>query len=300
MAEESREPLWILRNADKEFLDEVTLSLTLTEPVHGLGIDFGQVTMEGIVTISGSSCGLILETVTFEPPPYKQPGTGDFQPIDYDEHGNLIVWHPQEHILLKMDELIELYSKSTLTRVSPNGVIAKQDGRSILSRYPPSNHDPLCWYTKIVLATGRGFTQYLTTVSKIESLSSGLIALEGTGQAWGRLRLTVDPAAGHLVRTAEFFKGKDEPRDVISTSGVLTEDGLTVPSRGTITMLLGPGRERATVVEFHAVSRTKHKEVIQHIKAQLSEDNLPIGTAIEDYRADPTSARPVRTKVGEK
>ncbi|MFH0980264.1 MAG: hypothetical protein V2A79_01830 [Planctomycetota bacterium] len=118
--------------------------------------------------------------------------------------------------------------------------------------------------------------------------------------ATGQLRYVLEHAA--LIRGLNRIRRAIECTEceLISITGTLTEDGLTIPLKGTITLLdIGPTGKDVTVVDFHGAKRTSHEEVIQHIKAQLTEDALPVGTVIEDYRADPTSARPVRTKVGE-
>ncbi|MFH0980231.1 MAG: hypothetical protein V2A79_01665 [Planctomycetota bacterium] len=301
LAEDGQQLLQILRDADREFFGAVSLSMTITQPV-GVTRDLGVGMWEGTLVASGERQGLILRGVHFDPPAYKPLGSGNYQEIDYDPEGNLILWRRQDAFALKTEDSNNAYEKWTCVHLAPNGVIVDQSNSSKLARLAVSDQKGLAVgkYRRIVRATGRGFAQYLTTISRVESLPSGLIVLEGTGQPWGRLKLTVDPEAKYLVRSAEFLGNKDEPSEVVSTTGTLTEDGLTIPLKGTVTLLdRGGAHQYRTIVEFDSASRTDCAEMIQHIKAQLSEDSLPVGTYIEDYRADPTSGRPVRPRVGE-
>ncbi|MFH0980230.1 MAG: hypothetical protein V2A79_01660 [Planctomycetota bacterium] len=295
-ADDGQRLLQILRDADAEFFSAVTLSIVVTGPV-GFGPERGNMTWQGTLTAFDDYRGIILEGVRFDPPAYRPPRTGNYQDVDYDADGNMIVGRLQDGFGLQTENSNDAYEKWAAARIAPNGALTEGTGFARLCRYQVSDQKSLAVYkyNAFVPATGRGFAQYITTISQVKTLPSGLIDLQGTGPR-GALTLTVDPTANYLVRTAVF--GSKE-KEVISTTDTQVQDGLTIPLRGTITSPPGSAHERVIMVEFKGVSKTGHEEVIKRLKARLSEDNLPVGTLIEDYRADPTSPFPVRTTVGE-
>ncbi|MFH0980232.1 MAG: hypothetical protein V2A79_01670 [Planctomycetota bacterium] len=294
-----------LRDLDAEFFAGLTLSITVTEPVHGAGVDLGSITRQGTLTVSRDGSGLILQNPRFDKTPsYKPPGAEGFQVGDYDSEGNLIVWRPKDYFMLKTDDSIETYDQSTVVFVAPSGAIARQADSAVrLARYQVSDQKGFYLYNKVLRATGRGFAQYLETIDEMETLPSGLIELHATGpyghKASMRWTLTVDPGANYLVRSA-VLGSRDNPLWVVSTTGSQEQEGVTVPLRGTVTYPFQSTKDHVSVVEFKSLSKTIHGDVVQRLKAQLSENDLPVGAYIEDYRADPTSSRPVRTLVGEK
>lgn len=229
-----------------------------------------------------------------EIPVYVPPESGRYKSIEYDGDGNLIVRRILQRYFLSSPDRDETLEKIKSFFVSSDGKLTGKGGsNTILHRYPAGSPETTFRLTQFELATGIGFSKYLSTPKAVKSLSSGLIELtaEGLfGQGKGTWKLTLDPNSVYLVREA-VFTGEVANRDliVVASSGSVSNDGLMLAKHGML--------KYADLLELNVEVRSIYKVTDQnHLFREvlfLLDSPLPAGATIYDLRGE----KPVVTTV---
>lgn len=229
-----------------------------------------------------------------EIPVYVPPELGRYKSIEYDSDGNLIVWRILQRYFLSSPDRDETLEKIKSFFVSSDGKLTGKGGsNTILHRYPVGSPETTFRLKQFELATGLGFSKYLSMPKAVKSLSSGLIELtaEGSyGRAKGNWKLTLDPNSDYLVREA-IFTGEKANRDliVVASSGAVSNDGLMLAKHG---MLKYAGHSELNV-EVTSVSKvTGPNHLFEKVLSRL-DSPLPSGARIYDFRGE----KPVVTTV---
>jgi hypothetical protein len=290
LVEVSCEQLMRTLNAtDASFMQALTVSIEVTEPSHMMFPDQGTVTRMGIITSLGRSAGLILEQPRFDrTPTYEGPG-GQYDPVNYDEHGNLIVWRRGDLFFLRNEDFSYAYEVKSLQRIAPGNTVVSTEPSYRLSKFVASDQKGSVLFARVILAMGRGFAEHLNAIKTAKSLPSGLIEVVADGsygsQLPGTWTITVDPAARHMVRAASFVvSGHDAPGLLVEVSGTQGDASGAFPLQGQVTYRFGEDRfVLTTIVKFNAPEREGQQRVVDRAWEKV-QGELPAGAEIFDYR----------------
>lgn len=235
--------------------------------------------------------------VTFyyeHPPVYLSPGSAYYARYGYDRNGNYIVWRSLEEQILSTHDRNDTIQKLRAHSIDPNNQIVETGDNVLLYRFPIDKPYRMYQFNQYEMGMGRGFSRHLGAVKSTKLLSSGLlrVASEGSygGGFQGTWELTLDPNSDSLVRKAVFTpKGADKPITEVTTSGVVTRDGLTMAKYGVLKHT-GFVELSIEVTGIYKVVGPNHfyAEVFTNVTKPL-----PIGAVIMDFRGK----EPVRTTV---
>jgi hypothetical protein len=229
-----------------------------------------------------------------EIPVYVPPELGRYKSIEYDSDGNLIVRRILQRYFLSSPDRDETLEKIKSFFVSPDGKLTGKGGsNTILHRYPVGSPETTFRLKQFELATGIGFSKYLSTPKAVKSLSSGLTELtaEGSyGKSKGNWKLTLDPNSDYIVREA-IFTGEKTNRDliVVASSGSVANDVLIVAKHG----ILKHANHLELNIEVRSIYKvTDPNHLFDEVLSRL-DSPLPAGAAIYDLRGE----KPVVTTV---
>jgi beta-lactamase regulating signal transducer with metallopeptidase domain len=202
---------------------------------------------------------------------------------DYLSDGRLLVWrHTRERSLLESsfqghrDDLMSVL-------VSRDGQISIQSSAApTFDFYAPGDPQRYGWFWTPILATGRGFSQYLREVVEMHELENGLIRLEARGVSHLGVALTwnmvVDPGADYLVRSASYAY-ENGSFDFHST-GVKKFGLQTLAERADF----GRGMTRGTRLEIRDYQPVSDSEILSGIRDAFFREPLPEGSRVVDWR----------------
>lgn len=217
-----------------------------------------------------------------------------YKSIEYDRDGNLIVWRSVEKYILFAPDRNETLEVLRGFRIDPNNRILNMNDHTQLHRWPISNRNNMYELRQFQLATGRGFSKYLETVTSVKTLSSGLMKVASQGSygpgLQGTWELTLYPKSDYLVGEAIFtMDGKDEPSLVTTSGGVMVKDELKLAKYGTYrySNLLELSVEVTNISKVVGPNKL-YDEVLSHLNTPL-----PPGSQIMDRRGK----KPVVTTV---
>ena len=126
---------------------------------------------------------------------------------------------------------------------------------------------------RLLWPLGRGYTRRIDQITNVTQDSSGLLKVTAANDdgLMSRWELTVDPAAGYLVRQAKGYRGDDEtPSFIIDGGGVITGGGLSVLHTSRWTE--GYGNEAASIA-VTGVSDATDEALIEETERRL--ETLP-------------------------
>lgn len=232
------------------------------------------------------------------PPTFAHIGSNnDYRPVDYDADGNLIVWRTLEKYILSTPERNDNIEKLKSLFVAPNGkVLHKSGNHTRLTRFPIGNPNNMYEFNMYQLATGRGFSRHLRTVTSVESLSSCLTKVTATGSYWSSLpgtwELTLDANSDYLVRKAILTPhGLDIPAIEVTSTGLVAKDLLKIARNGKATSL----NVFEFLLEVRDISKVVAPNVVYEEVLSRLNSPLPSGKAeIMDYRGEKTVRIPVK------
>jgi hypothetical protein len=291
--------LQAVRNADLRAVNALRMSVTVTSPRDPLGVDTSGYATAYTLTIEGGARALSAET-TYEaapryspPPPLGAPGG------DHDQDHNLLVWRPTRKLALSSPDQDAIHEEADLVVVTPAGTVIRRAPLVYLLRYPLRNREGTVDFDRILTALGRGYGDQLETITEERTSSQGSLEIRGRGYArllglHGTWALTLDPAAGHLVRHAEFVAdGESKVGLTAASAATAVSDGATMAQSGTLTIPLGPVN-LVFAVRLDHLAREADQALLARVRAALAAQ-LPEGAGIVDMSVDP----PSRTTVGE-
>jgi len=254
----------------------------------------GLVIMDCTVTRTGQAFAMKI-TYNYEHPPiFAHLGTRDYQPIDYDQEGNLIVWRTLEKYILFAPDRNDTLKKLMVFFVDPNDQIVKKRNNIGLHRFSIGDRNNMYEFSQYELATGRGFSKNLGTVTSAKTLPSGLMKVTSKGSyrrgPQGNWELTLDPNSDNIVREATFIpEWMDRPIVEVTSSGVIEKDGIKIAKYGTVKFsnVLELSVEVTDISKVVGANKL-YEEVLSRLTSPL-----PIGASILDMRSE----KPVRTTV---
>jgi len=179
-------------------------------------------------------------TYNYEHPPvFARPGTRGYQPLDYDEQQNLIVWRSMDKYIIFAPDRNETRTRMKSFFVDPNNQILDKGGvQTSVIHFPTGDRINTYEFNQFQYAIGCGFSRRLGAVTSIKIMSSGLIkviaqASPSVGPK-GKWELTVNPKSNYLVRGATFTQeSRDKPSIETTSIGTMKKDGLTIAKYGT-------------------------------------------------------------------
>jgi hypothetical protein len=197
-----------MRSFDTVFLRSSTIVVEGRSPiVEQQQISPGQKIETITVVLNGSGIAVDRRISFTEMPAYREPTVATAG--DYGPDSNLIVWRPMRERGLMQSAFQGYRSDLNSILVSPNGKITQQpSGTSVIDLYRPDDMQRYSWFWNPILATGRGFSQYLRDIVEAEEIENGLIRIEARGVSHLGIELTwhlvIDPQADYLVRSASY------------------------------------------------------------------------------------------------
>lgn len=257
------------------------------DPNQGIVIEDCEVTW----TVEGSFAMKKTNHYEKDIPIFGALGTGGYRSWDYDRDGNLIVWRDVESYILFTPERNDRIQKSKAFRVDPNGKLAREGNiHTTLHQYPIGNRGNTHEFDKLLLATGRGFSGHLRSITSVKSLPSGQVqvtAHSSVGHTW---ELTIDPNSDYLVRKAILTREREnKPTIVVTSGGIMMKNGIKTGKYGTYRYSGSPERSFEITDISKVVGPNKtYEKVLLHMDSPL-----PPGTSIVDLRGE----KPIRTTV---
>jgi hypothetical protein len=221
-------------------------------------------------------------------PVFAPPGSRGYKFYDYYDD-NLIVWRTIEEYVLSSPERNDTLEKVKVFFVDPNNRIVQTGDNIMLHRWPINNPYSTYQFKYYQFPMGRGFSRHLGSVKSEKSLSSGLLKVTSQGSHGpglnGTWELTIDPNSDYLVREAIFtMEGELKPTKVITSSGVIENDGIRLAKCGTYKSSSGFELSIKMTDISKVVGPNKlYEEVLSCLNSPL-----PPGTSIIDHRGEKT------------
>lgn len=271
------------------------ISFMIAMQHNGSDPNQGMVFMDCKATWTKEGCFAMKITYHYEHPPVYAPlGFGGYQPIDYYE-GNLIVWRRLEKYIVFAPDRNDNFQKLRSFLVDPNGKIVHTSDNMSLHRFPIGHINNMYQFRQFRMATGRGFSKYLETITPVESLSSGLTkatsrSLYASGIPRGTWELTLDLNSDYLVRQATLTSERaDNPVIETTSMGLISKDGIKFAKYGTYKSITGVELS----VEVTDISKVDGPNKLYEAVLSRLDSPLPAGAEIYDLRGK----KPVVTTV---
>jgi len=258
------------------------------DPRQGIAIEDCQATW----TPEGSFAMKKTDYYEKDIPIFGARGTWGYRGWDYDGDGNLIVWRHVESYTLFAPDRNDRIQHTKALRIDPNGKLVREGSiKRMLHRYPIGNRGNTYEFDELQLATGRGFSRDLGSITSVKTLPSGLVQATGhrpggPGHIW---ELTIDPNSDYLVRKATLtWPGQNKPTIVVTSGGLMVKDGLKIGKYGTYRHSSSERSFEVTDISKVVGPNKLYEEVLLHLDSPL-----PPGSMIIDLRGE----KPIRTTV---
>jgi hypothetical protein len=224
-------------------------------------------------------------------PVFVPPEANVYGKNEYDDHGNLIVWRNIESYILFSPEQNDRIQKIRALRIDPNGKLVSEGKTKImLHRYPIGSNGNIYEFNRLKLATGRGFSDSIQSITSTKILPSGVMQITAPQKNGNNWELTIDPNSDYLVRKAVLMQEEmSEPKRIVTSEGSITKHGITLGKFGTYKYSGSP------LVNFEVIDISKisgHNELYEEVLSFLN-SSLPPGSIIVDLRGD----KPIRSTV---
>jgi hypothetical protein len=266
-----------------------TLEAEITLPVALLLPGQGNTTRRMRMTVNPDELALVWTTSALPTPKYFPPGTGGYQPLDYDSDGNLVVSMWQEGAMVRDEGVQDEYAESTGFRVALDGTVRGQVTGSFLRRYPPAftNTEGGSMYQAIRRSLGRPPAEDFSRVLNADYQPDGTYRLRAAGQSsehsgFGVWTLTVDPANGELVRSGVFGPEEGDPMIQFRTEDVRRFGDVIFAQRGDYSH--GPQRIEVRLISF---SPKFSPELVAEARRVIARAETRL-VQVFDYREDPS------------
>lgn len=230
-------------------------------------------------------------------PVYSPPDSEIYQSIDYDANKRLIIWRLVEKYIMSTSEKTEIFDKTQLLYVSPNGDIQKSGGYHTTRHVFPDGgkYDGNYEFEQFFLASGLSFSDYIdpNESPEMEILDGNVILLNARGtfgkNMKGTWKLTVDPDFGFFIRKAVFTgEGLHKPSVELSISEIVKTGALEYARQSQLTLGRFAVRD---YVDIH-VSMGDNLELRQEVNRQMKALLVP-GSEIIRFNGE----KPTRTTV---
>jgi hypothetical protein len=226
-------------------------------------------------------------------PSFVSPGSRGDASADYLE-GRLIVWRTMEKYVLSSPARNVVMERLKAFMIDPNNRAALAGENTGVYYWPIGSDDSAYEFRQFQHGIGRGYSKHLARVTSTEP-ADGLVKMTAEGPygegAEGIWELSIDPNSDWIVRSASFrFTGLDKPSVIVTNSGILSKDDVSIAKYGTYKSTAG--LELSIEVDDVAREPLAVKRVLDEVTA-IIDSPLPMGAFIVDMRKSP----PVWTTV---
>ncbi len=194
----------MMRDGDSKLPSEFTVVFEMRIPAVWFDPKQGIQISRCTFAVDGAVQGLTIQNEFSADPVYRAPEARVYQPMDYDQDLNLILWRSLEKKVLSTSEMNRVYDVQQMNRVSPDGQVIERTSQTQVYEYPVGSTDSIYEVTQMRLASGRGFSRYLDAFKTERRREDGLLELVASGQYGpglvGEWQLTIDPTAHYLIR----------------------------------------------------------------------------------------------------
>lgn len=280
-----------LRAKDRELTAAFTMRLEIGIPAHPFDSDQGTQWQSCILTCGPDRRAIVAHS-RFEKAPVFQPmGFREYQSVDYDADGNLILWRELEKYALFAPAINDAYVVKQMLRVNPQGAVVDTVRHVQLQRYLTGSDDNVYELGQVLLSSGRGFSTHIAEILESRALGGGKTELRAQGSYGpalpGTWTLTVD-GADQLVRSASFVPdGAGEPAILVESSGRIEADGLVVSKAGVLTFTGCPTPNYRISVSIRDIAKKVDLFLLGEAEDRV-EGPLPPGEAeVIDFRTEP-------------
>jgi hypothetical protein len=300
--------LTVLQQSDKEYLMEFTLSCTVEFPAEPMAGRPKPATYELVLTGRGDVQAARSNYVATSVPLVPFGGL----PSDGRNQG---LWLETSNLFLLEDSFVGTLHTVVPAAENPDGSLAYdrlaydegQTGAHSAQLDLNDRTRPRRTFLDLIalFTAGRGFGEYIHDIVAVSADESGLVECEANGvnyrQEDCQWRLTIDPAAGYMVRRAHAWNPATGFVYVDVTSvGTQWFGDVALPTQGIF--------RRPHHPEHHTDEYTKHNvgftsyvpqadvELFALARSRLRE-NLPLGTRVFDFRETPD--KPAVYVIGE-
>jgi hypothetical protein len=246
----------------------------------------GMVAIECEFTYTGSAFAM-KKTYNYEHPPVF---SSDYQSLDYDKRGRLIVWRPVKMYILSNDEKNDLFEERSKFYVDSNRQIESAGCGPALQRYPVDMPYNTHQFQVFKNAMGFGFSKHLGTISSSDTISTNQMKVVSRGSYGSALpgtwELTIDSDSDNIVRNAVFKTDfLNRPSLVVTTNGIISKDTIKLAKNGSFHHM---GSHYKANIEVTGISKVVgpnplYEEVVSQINSPL-----PPGAQIADCRGKET------------
>jgi hypothetical protein len=286
-----------LRAFDQLLAGPLTMKLQIDRIWHSQRPEQGMVHLETVYTRSADRWAIMQESRYERDPVYHAAG-GAYSAIDFDDVGNLLVWHDARVQVFVAPDFAAKYTDLQLYRVKPSNEIAgSEPGAPAVLLFQP--HDAGDFVNSKVLfwAAGRGFEPELQDFKSATTLADGAIQVEAAGSEGniaGTWRLRVEPANGYLVREASFTNdGQSDPMFVIRTQGTQWAGDVAYPESADYS-LAGDRPESMVHVVFEMVRSNVDSALLERVEKTVR-GPYPLHSDVIDYRDRAAGPRDLST-----
>jgi len=213
-----------LRNIDSVYRSGFTISGTEVIPRSEMRPVIPPIPMRWTLSMNDSKVAIIHEATELPNPEFVPESS--HQHRSYAPSGHMVVGLFTKRSVIFNDMFSGQCRTDTVVLVAPDNQVEKKGTATVVQYFPPHTPDLSLPVKKALWPAGRGFSQYLDEVIKIETLSDGKLLVLAKGREsdfnLGKWRLVVDPQAVYMVRKAEFFSdqfGSNKPMIVTSNTG---------------------------------------------------------------------------------
>ncbi|MCG8407994.1 MAG: hypothetical protein MI923_22580 [Phycisphaerales bacterium] len=280
-----------LQASDLSLPDSFTVTFEMSIPTVRFDPDQGTTICECKLTYQNGVRGLSVESPLTNNLTYRAPGTAGYQDIDYDEEGNLLIWHSARKVCLSAGDVNRAFDEQELFRIHPDGTVVLDHVHPQTYEYRVGSENNVHEFEKFRLATGRGFSKHLRALNSEIPLQDpvqmfdvqGVLGASLTG-AW---EISVDEDADHLVREAVFWSDNmaDHPAVRVEAYGdIIDGSDPVIASAGTIEYDHG-GDGQTYLVEINVLdySTAVDEEHLTSLRQRLV-DELPEAVEVVDFR----------------
>ncbi|MBN1973183.1 MAG: redoxin domain-containing protein [Sedimentisphaerales bacterium] len=266
-----------MRSFDEAFMQSSTIVVKTKSSVKSrMQAERGDKIEEITIVLNKRTIAVDREISYTEMPVYQNVSAMDLNP-----DGTLVVWRPtRERSLLEPD--FQGYTRELKgIHISPDGETTEFDAATpSFDFYRPDDMQRYSYFWYPILATGRGFSQYLSKVIGMHKTEDGLISFSASGFSHNGIALTwqmvVDPNADCLVRSAS-YELKNASFS-IDTTGIKKFDGHLLAQRANIGTQI--------IMEILGYKPEVNKELLE-TTINILRGPLPKGSKVYDWVTNP-------------
>lgn len=280
---------------DDAVLEGSTLRFSVVQPVPRDGLDTESIVAEGEITRIGDAWLMRRRTSDQVKAPEYSELKGKGNQVSTDEPDTYYVPRTIELTVLSENDQISSIETACLYQVTPSGVdvvVPEILNVELAKRHSPLQ-DPMLY--SLVLCAGRGYSSYVSGITSVQELESGLYSCSGFGSypapnsslscTW---ELIVDPQSAYMVREAKATRSDGSIIAHFKNEGLAWYEKGPLPTEGTFA--LAPNRG---YYEGDGLVRVTFLSLLDEVDNGAMVDVLtflatpfPVGTNVTDERGE--------------